>query len=72
MPPELIIFIAALVVSWLIFTALVKILKTTVTTAIGVAILVLALQLLFGIGPNDLWQQMLHLPQNLWDWITDQ
>lgn len=65
MPVELIIIIAALIVSWLVFTALLKLVKTTVSTAIAIAAVVLILQLLFGIGPNDLLQQILHLPQTL-------
>lgn len=70
MPVELIIIIAALIVSWLVFTALIKLLKTTVSTAIAIAAIVLILQLLFGIAPNDLVQQVLHLPQTLWHLVT--
>lgn len=70
MPVELIIIIAALIVSWLVFTALLKLVKTTVSTAIAIAAVVLILQLLFGIGPNDLLQQILHLPQTLQHAVT--
>jgi len=70
MPVEVIILIAALVVSWLVFTALIKIVKTTFSTAIAIAVIVLVLQLLFGIGPLQLWQQIIQLPQTLWNLVT--
>ncbi|WP_009633798.1 hypothetical protein [Synechocystis sp. PCC 7509] len=70
MPVELIILIAALVVSWLVFTALIKIVKTTATTAIAITAIILALQLVFGIGYQDLWQQITQLPQIVWNLVT--
>lgn len=70
MPTDLLILIAALIVSWLIFTALIKVLKTTVSTAIAIAAIVLVLQLAFGVNPQDLWQQITQLPQTLWHTIT--
>ena len=70
MPIDLLILIAALIVSWLIFTALIKVVKTTVSTAIAIAAIVLVLQLAFGVNPQDLWQQITQLPQTLWDTIT--
>lgn len=70
MPVELIILIAAIVVSWLVFTALIKIVKTTATTAVAIAAIILALQLVFGIGYQDLWQQITQLPQILWNLVT--
>lgn len=70
MPVELIILIAALILSWLVFTALIKVVKTTVSTALAIAAIVLVLQLVFGINPQDLWQQITQLPQILWHLIT--
>ncbi len=70
MPVDLIIFIAAIIVSWLIFTLLVKVVKASISTAILVAAIVLILQLFFGIGPQDLWQQVAQLPQTLWQLVT--
>ena len=70
MPVELIILIAALVVSWLVFTALVKIVKTTVTTAVAIAGIILILQLGFGIGYQDLWEQITQIPQLVWNIVT--
>lgn len=70
MPLNLIILIAALIVSWLVFTALIKVAKTTFTTAIAIAIIVLILQIVFGIGPQNLLQEIIQLPQTLWHLIT--
>jgi len=70
MPTDLLILIAALIVSWLVFTALIKIVKTTISTAIAIAAIVLGLQLVFGINPQDLWQQITQLPQILWHIVT--
>lgn len=66
---ELILGVAALVVAWLIFTWLLKVVKTTLTTALFVAFIILGL-LLVGIGPQELLQQVLQLPQQLWQWGT--
>ena len=70
MPVELIILIAALIVSWLVFTALIKIVKTTVTAAIAIAGIILILQLVFGIGYQDLWEQITKIPQLVWNIVT--
>lgn len=69
-PTDLLILIAALIVSWLVFSALIKVLKTTVSTAIAIAAIVLVLQLVFGIDPQDLWQQITQLPETLRQLIT--
>jgi hypothetical protein len=67
---EVIILIAAIVISWLAFTALLKVLKTTVTTAITIGVIILILQILFGITYLDLWHQILQFPQALWRLVT--
>lgn len=61
-----ILLIAALIVSFLVFTWLVRVVKATIKTAILIALIVLALQLLFGIGPTDLWEQVNGLWQTWW------
>lgn len=70
MPVELIVWIAALIVAGLIFTLLLKVVKATIRTAITIAIIVLILQLVFGIGPNQLWQQIIYIPQAFWQTVT--
>ncbi|MGK7891648.1 MAG: hypothetical protein AB4042_20150 [Leptolyngbyaceae cyanobacterium] len=63
---NLIILIAALVISFLLFTWLIRVVKATVTTAFAIALLVLLLQLFFGIGPQDIWNEV----TTLWQQIT--
>ncbi|MBE9177642.1 hypothetical protein IQ268_03495 [Oculatella sp. LEGE 06141] len=60
-----IILIAALVVSFLVFTLLIRVVKATIGTAIAIAAIVLVLQLVFGIGPGDLWEQIRALWENV-------
>ncbi len=67
MSVDLIILIAAIFVAWLVFTWLVKVVKASISTAITIAVIVLILQLVFGIGPQELWRQILNLPQMLFD-----
>jgi F0F1-type ATP synthase membrane subunit a len=69
---QLIILIAAILVSWLIFTWLLKVLKASISTALTIAIIVLILQLAFGIKPQELWQQVIHLPQTIQQLLSDQ
>lgn len=66
MPTQLILLIAAIIVTWLVFTWLVKVIKASITTAITIAIIVLVLQFVFGINSQELWQEITHLPQTLW------
>jgi type IV secretory pathway TrbL component len=55
---ELAIVIGAILVSFLVFTWLLKIVRATLKTAISVAVILLILQLVFGIGPQTLWEQI--------------
>ncbi|MBI4780653.1 MAG: hypothetical protein HY785_04955 [Oscillatoriophycideae cyanobacterium NC_groundwater_1537_Pr4_S-0.65um_50_18] len=66
---NLILFIAALVVSFLVFAFLVRVLKAAIGTAIAVAVVVLLLQLAFGIAPTQLWQEMQNLFDKLWQMV---
>ena len=70
MPVDLIIWIGALIVAGLVLTWLLKVVKATITTAISVAIIVLVLQLVFGIGPERIWQHVVQIPQALWQIVT--
>ncbi len=70
MPTELIVLIAALIVAWLVFQALIKVLKTTVSTAIAVFIIVVLLGV-FGIGSEDLIQEITNLPETLMRLFTN-
>ncbi|MFW6358902.1 MAG: hypothetical protein ACOC0N_06790 [Chroococcales cyanobacterium] len=65
MSPELIILIAAVVVAWLVFNWLIKVVKASLSTAVTIAVIVLILQLVFGIGPQELWEQIKALPETI-------
>lgn len=69
---QIILLIAALIVSWLVFTLLINIVQTTVKTAIMIAAIVLLLQLGFGIGPQVLLDRIIMLPQTVWTFIQEQ
>ncbi len=62
---NLILLVGAIVVSWLVFTWLINVVKTTVMTAVAIATIILLLQIVFGIGPQQLWQEITQLPQTL-------
>jgi hypothetical protein len=62
---DLVILTGAIIITYLVFIALIKIIKTSLTTAISIALLVLLLQLIFGIRPEQLWQQLKELPDIL-------
>lgn len=53
---DIALVLGAIVVSFLVFTWLLKVVRATVKTAILVALILLGLQLLFGIGPARLWE----------------
>lgn len=62
---NLVILTGALIITYLVFIGLIKIIKVSLTTAISIALLVLLLQLIFGIQPEQLWQQIRELPDTL-------
>jgi ABC-type multidrug transport system permease subunit len=64
--------IAAIVISILVFTWLIKVVKATVTTALTIAIIVFALYFFFGIGPVNLLQQIGQTMQTVWTTVTGQ
>jgi uncharacterized membrane protein len=66
---SLILLAAAVVVSVLVFGFLLKVVRAAIGTAIMIALVVLLLQIVFGIGFDDLWQQVIGLWQNLWQSI---
>lgn len=69
MPLQLIILVAAILISWLLFTALVKVIKTTVSTALMIAVIFFAVQIVFGVKPAELWHEVTTLPQILLDFF---
>lgn len=71
MPAELIVLVAAVIIAWLIFTWLIRVVKVSITTAIAIVAIILFLQLVFGIGSQEVWQQLVRLIQNLWQFLSD-
>jgi hypothetical protein len=57
--------IIALVVAWIAFTILFKVVKTTLSNALTVAAIIVLLQVGFGVSPQDIWQYIIQLPQTL-------
>lgn len=55
---EIAIVLGAVLVSFLVFTWLLKVVRATLKTALLVAAILLVLQLVFGIGPNVIWEQI--------------
>ena len=53
---EIVVVIGAIIISILVFTWLLNVVKATLKTAFLAAIILLALQLLFGIGPETIWE----------------
>ncbi len=65
MPTDLILLVASLLVALLIFNWLIKVIKTSVTTAMIIVIIVMILQITLGISPEQLWSQIMNLPQTI-------
>ncbi|MDJ0574055.1 MAG: hypothetical protein QNJ65_02660 [Xenococcaceae cyanobacterium MO_234.B1] len=61
---ELIAIAAGIIITWLLFTGIIKILKTSVTTALTIAVILLLIQVLFGIRYQQVWQELNQLVQD--------
>jgi hypothetical protein len=55
--------IAAVFVTWVVFNWLLNVIKTTVSTAITIAAIILVLQLAVGIGPQQLLDTVTQIPR---------
>ncbi|MBE9067508.1 hypothetical protein IQ260_12650 [Leptolyngbya cf. ectocarpi LEGE 11479] len=53
---EFVVVIGAVFISILVFTWLLNVVKATLKTAFLAALILLGLQLFFGIGPNVIWE----------------
>lgn len=67
---NLALLIAAVVIAFLVFTLLIKVVRATIGTAIAIAMIVLVLQLVFGIGPSQVFSQVNQFCQSLWQLVT--
>jgi hypothetical protein len=57
--------IPTLIIAWIVFVILFKILKTTVKNALTIAAILVLLNVGFGITPQDIWHQIMHLAQTI-------
>jgi type IV secretory pathway TrbL component len=55
---EALIVIAAILIVFIIFSWLLKLVKATIRTILTVGFVILALYLVFGIGPETIWGQI--------------
>ena len=64
---DLIVFLGALLIAFLVFTWLLKVARATLSVAITIALVVLVLQLLFGVSGASL----LNVLGDIWNWILN-
>ncbi len=57
--------IAMLIVAWIVFIIVWKLLKATVSNALTLAAILILLNISFGITPQDIWQYVTQFAQNL-------
>ena len=68
---EIIIPIAAAVILMLLFTWLVKVLQSTIKTALVIVAILILLQITLGINSNQIIEQVLQLIEQIRDFILD-
>ncbi|MEH2377654.1 MAG: hypothetical protein V7K27_01940 [Nostoc sp.] len=57
--------IATLIVAWIVFIILWKLLKATLSSALTIAAILVLLNIGFGITPQDIWHYVTQFAQNL-------
>lgn len=57
--------IPTLILAWIVFVILLKVLKTTVKNALTIAAILILLNVGFGITPEDIWQQIRQITQTV-------
>jgi len=57
--------IATLIVAWIVFIILWKLLKATVSTALTIAAILVLLNIGFGITPQDIWHHITQFAQTI-------
>ncbi|MGB0564470.1 MAG: hypothetical protein ACPGVO_22130, partial [Spirulinaceae cyanobacterium] len=62
---EIILLLVACLIAWIVFTLLVKVVKASVKTALLIAFGLVVVQVVFGIGPGQVWQQIANLFQSI-------
>ncbi|MBD2679652.1 MULTISPECIES: hypothetical protein [Nostoc] len=57
--------IATLIVAWIVFIILWKLLKATVSSALTIAAILVLLNIGFGITPQDIWHHITQFAQTI-------
>lgn len=57
--------IATLIVAWIVFIILWKLVKATLSTALTIAAILVLLNIGFGITPQDIWHQLTQFAQTI-------
>ncbi|MDH6060299.1 hypothetical protein NWP17_07580 [Chrysosporum bergii ANA360D] len=57
--------IPTLIVAWIVFVILFKVLKTTLKNALIIASILVLLNIGFGITPQDIWDQIMQFAQTV-------
>ncbi|MEM7555504.1 MAG: hypothetical protein AAF378_15675 [Cyanobacteria bacterium P01_A01_bin.84] len=60
-----------IIIAWLVFTFLVKVVRTTVSTAFVIAAIIVLLKFGFDITPFDIWNKVLEFTQSAFQYIDD-
>ena len=68
---EIILLIAAVIVAWLALTWFLKVAQASLKTAIVIVLILLALQLTFGVGPKDLVPPLMQVPRMIQQFFQD-
>ena len=58
MLPEIIAIVVGLVILWLLISWAFKVLKVSISTIVLIVIILIALQVVFGIKHQQLWQEL--------------
>ncbi|HEY9803276.1 MAG TPA: hypothetical protein V6D25_23230 [Leptolyngbyaceae cyanobacterium] len=57
--------IPTLILAWIVFVIVWKVLKATITNALTIAAILVLLNIGFGITPQDIWHQIMQFAQTL-------
>jgi len=63
--PQVVLVVAAIATAFLLGTLLIRILKAGAGLILTILAIVLVLQYLFGISPDQLWSEIANLPQTV-------
>lgn len=57
--------VPTLILAWIVFVIVWKVLKATITNALTIAAILVLLNIGFGITPQDIWHQIMQFAQTL-------